>query len=79
MRGRHSNVDDHELGLVFAHELEELVCVTGLADDLEAGPLDQTGEAFAQKDVVVGDDDAVAVVRGRIDRPATLRGPAPGE
>lgn len=35
MRGRHPNIDDHELGLVFADELEELAGVAGLADHLE--------------------------------------------
>ena len=70
MRRRHPNVDDHELRLVLAHELEQLVRVARLADDLEVGPLEQAREPFAQKDVVVGHDDATAVVRLRFhDRP----------
>ena len=42
--------------------------VAGLADDLEAGPLEQAREPFAQEDVVVGHDDPTAAVRGRLDR-----------
>jgi hypothetical protein len=54
VRGRHPDVDDHELGLARAHEPEELVGVARLTDDLEAGPFEQAREAFAQEDVVVG-------------------------
>jgi len=74
MRRRHPNVDDDELGLVLAHEREELVRVPGLTDNLEVAPFEQTREAFAQQDVVVGDDDPTAAFRRRVDRPPTLRG-----
>jgi len=79
MRGRHPNVDDDELGRVLAYELEELTCVAGLTDDLKTGSLEQAGEAFAEEDVVVGHDDPGALVRGRIDRPSTLRAPTPAD
>ena len=73
VRRRHPNVDDHELGLVLAHELEKLSRVTSLTDDLETGPLEQAREAFTQQDVVVGHDDSTAAFRGRLDRRPTLR------
>ena len=44
VRGRHPDVDDHELGLVVAHELDQLVRVARLADDLEVGSLEQACE-----------------------------------
>ena len=56
--GRHPDVDDHELGLVLAHELDQLVRVARLADDLEVGSLEQACEPLAEQDVVVGHDDA---------------------
>jgi hypothetical protein len=74
--GRHPNVDDDELGLVLAHELEELVRVAGLADHPKTRPLEHARDALTEKDVVVGHHDTTRVVRGRIDRPSTLRGPA---
>jgi hypothetical protein len=74
--GRHPNVDDDELGLVLAHELEELVRVAGLADHPKTRPLEHARDALTEKDVVVGHHDPTRVVRGRIDRPSTLRGPA---
>jgi hypothetical protein len=74
MRRRHPDVDDHEVGLVLADEVEELARITCLADDLEVGALEQAGEAFAQKDVVLGDGDTAAA-RGRLVRAGTLRAP----
>ena len=40
----------------------QLVRVARLADDVEAGPLEQAREPFAQQDIVVGHDDAMRVV-----------------
>ena len=74
VRRRHADVDDDELGLLLAHERRAARRVAGLADDLEAGPLEQAREAFAQKDVVVGDNDSSAGVGGRVDGGSTLRG-----
>ena len=54
-------------------ELEELACVTCLPDDLKVRALEQAREPFAEKDVVVGNDDPAALIRGRIGRPSTLR------
>jgi hypothetical protein len=62
---------------VLTDEIEELGSVAGLPDDLEAGSLEQAGEAFAQEDVVVGHDNSAVLVRRRLDRPSTLRGRAP--
>src|SRR5262245_58466705 len=55
---RHPDIHDREVRLVLAYELDQLVRVAGLADDVEVGSLEQAREPFAQKDVVVGDDDA---------------------
>ena len=48
-----------------------------LADDLEVGSLEQTREPFAQKDVVVGHDDATAGGRLRFHDHPNLT-PLPG-
>ena len=47
-------------GLVLAHEREQLGRVAGLPDDLEAGALEQAGQALAEQDVVVGQDHSGA-------------------
>jgi hypothetical protein len=72
----HADIDDYELGLVLAHEREQLVRIAGLADDLKVGPLEQAREPFAQKDVVVCQDDSTAAVLWRDDS-STLRRVAP--
>jgi len=61
---------------VLSHELDQLVRVARLADDLEVGSLEQAREPFAQKDVVVCQDDSTAAVLRR-DDPSTLRRIAP--
>jgi hypothetical protein len=58
---------------VLAHELDQLVRVARLADDLEVGSLEQTREPFAQKDVIVCQDDATAAIQRRLNDPSTLR------
>jgi hypothetical protein len=58
---------------VLAYELDQLVRVARLADDLEVGSLEQAREPLAQKDVVVGDDDATASGRLRFHDLSTLR------
>ena len=79
MRRRHPYVDDDELGLVLTYEPEEFVRIAGLTDDLEARSLEQACEPFAQKDVVVGHDDATAGGRLRFhDRPTLRRCPVAG-
>ena len=60
VRRRHADVDDREVRLVLATSATQLVGVAGLADDLEAGSLEQAGEPFAEQDVVVGQHDAGA-------------------
>src|SRR5690348_13468876 len=73
MRGRHPNVDDGKLRLVLSDELEELVRIAGLTHDLEVGPLEQARQPFAQKDVVVGHDDATTGGRLSFHGRPTLR------
>ena len=60
MRRRHPDVDDGQVRIALADELEQLTPAARLADDIEPGPFEQTRETFAQQDVVVGDDDATA-------------------
>jgi hypothetical protein len=60
VRRGHPDVHDHEIRLLVANELDQLVCVAGLADDLEVGSREQAREPFAQEDVVVGHDNAAA-------------------
>ena len=55
---RHPDVDDHELGLVLADELDQLGGVPALAHDLEVGTLEQARQTLAEEDVVVGHDHA---------------------
>jgi hypothetical protein len=76
---RHADVNDYELGLVLAHEPEQLVRVAGLADDLKVGPLEQAREPFAEEDIVVCDDDPRAALQGCVDNASTLRGRVPGD
>jgi hypothetical protein len=47
---------------MLTHERHELRGVVALAHDLEAGALEQTRQAFAEKNVVVRQDDACAAV-----------------
>ena len=54
----HPDVDDDDVGLAGANELEQLARIAGLADDLEPGPLEQTREALAQEKIVVRERDA---------------------
>jgi hypothetical protein len=56
--GRHPDVDDRELGSMLANEVDELGRVSALADDLEAGALEQAGHSLAQEDVVVSQHHA---------------------
>jgi hypothetical protein len=74
---RHPDVDDHQIGLVLAHEVDEVLRIAGLTGDLKAGLLEQPRETLAQEDIVVRDDDAVPLVRGRFGRCATLSGRPP--
>jgi hypothetical protein len=75
MRGRHPDVDDGELGLVFAYKLEEPAGISCLTDDVVTGPVEQAREPLAKQDVVIGDNDPAVRVRSGIDDPSTLRGP----
>ena len=60
-----------------AHELDQLVRVARLADDVEVGSLEQACEPFAEQDVVVGHDDAIAGGRSSFHDSLNLT-PLPG-
>ena len=51
---RHPDVDEDELGPRLADELDRPYRVASLADDLKARSLEQAGDSFSEKDVVVG-------------------------
>ena len=53
VRGRHPDVDDHELWTELADELDQLAPVPGLADDFEARALEKACQTLAEKDVIV--------------------------
>ena len=55
--GRHPHVDDRDVGLVGANLAQQVLGVTGLGDDLEAGVAEQPRRALAEQDRVVGDHD----------------------
>jgi hypothetical protein len=73
----HPDVHDRQFRLVLAYELDQLVRVPRLADYLEVRSLEQARDSFAQKDVIVGDDDAPPSGRlGSHDRPNLTPVPA---
>ena len=55
---RHPDIDDDQIRSRVADQLEQVPAVTGLADDLEAGALEQNGQTLAEQDIVVGQDHA---------------------
>ena len=57
VRGRHADVDDHEIRPKLAHELEQLGGVARLTDDLEPGSREQAGETLAHENLVVRQHD----------------------
>ena len=57
VRGRHANVDDHEVRPKLAHQLDQLGRVPGLTHHLETGTLEQAGETLAHQNLVVRQHD----------------------
>jgi hypothetical protein len=68
MRGRHSDVDDHEVGLLLSDEPKELTGLPGLADNVVIGAVEEAGKALAQENVVVGDNNSTALGGKRLGR-----------
>jgi signal transduction histidine kinase len=58
MGWRHADIDDGEIGLMLAHESQQLRAVARLADDLIPAPVKQARETLAQQHVIVGEDDS---------------------
>jgi hypothetical protein len=50
---RHPDVNDRELGPMFADERDQLRGVAALTDDLEPSALEQARQTFAKEDFVV--------------------------
>jgi hypothetical protein len=63
VRRWHPDIDDCQLRAMFADQIQQFRGVTCLPDDLEARSLEQAGQAFAEQDVVIGDDYAHGVHR----------------
>jgi hypothetical protein len=59
--GRHPDVHHGEVGAVLANLREQRLGVIDLPDHLEAGALEQAGNALPQEDVVVGYDHSDGV------------------
>ncbi len=56
---RHAHVEQHDLGMVLAHERQHLGAVLRLRDHLEAAVvLERPADAVEDEAVVVGDEDA---------------------
>jgi signal transduction histidine kinase len=49
VRGRHANVDDHEVGPKLAHQVDQLGRVPGLTHNLETRTLEHAGETLAHQ------------------------------
>ena len=62
---RHLDVEDHEVGLVLAHELDGLVAAPGLADDLVALLFEELLEIETDDRLVFRDHDACGIRHGR--------------
>ena len=77
MVGRHADVDDRDVGPARLDHAQQRVGVAAAPGDLEAGVLEQAGEALAQEHLVVGDHDRMAAPRGAWLASA-VSGPADG-
>ena len=60
--GWHPDVDNCKIGLVLPNERHQPRSVVGLADDLEAGSLEQARQTLAEEDVVVGEDNPLGTL-----------------
>jgi hypothetical protein len=58
LRGRHADVDDHQVGDQFADQTHECGRIARLSDHVEARAGQKTGDPFAQEDIVVCDDNS---------------------
>ena len=51
--GRHPDVHDHQVGMLLPDRGEELGGVAGLGHHVEAGAIEQAGQALAEQDIIV--------------------------
>jgi hypothetical protein len=58
MGWRHPDIDDGQIGLTFANQGHEFGAVSRLANDLEAGPLEQAGKTLTEQHIIIGDDES---------------------
>src|SRR3954451_4447758 len=62
LRRRHADVDQRDVGLVCADLAQQVLRVSGLADDVHAGLLQQAYDALTQQDAVLGYDDSHGIL-----------------
>src|SRR3954453_3562301 len=62
LRRRHPDVDQRDVGLVGADLAQQVLRVSGLADDVHAGLLQQAYDALTQQDAVLGYDDSHGIL-----------------
>ena len=55
---RHPDIDDYQVGFALAHQLDKVGGIACLADDMEAGLLEQARDPLTEEDVIVGQDYA---------------------
>ena len=72
VRRRHLDVDDHRIRLRDCDLAYEPPRILGLADDLDPGLVEQTGDAFAGEHRVVRDHDAHGITALIVVPPAEL-------
>ena len=53
---RHPDIDDYQVGFALAHQLDKVGGIACLADDMEAGLLEQARDPLTEEDVIVGQD-----------------------
>src|SRR5688572_16777056 len=71
--GRHSDVDDRDVGPRELHLAEQLLCGADLADDVEAGLEQQPLQAFPEQHLVVCDYDPHGISTRIFARPSASR------
>jgi hypothetical protein len=53
VRRWHADVDDRDIRVLIACELEKAVCIICLPNDVEPGALEEDGQALAKQKIVV--------------------------
>jgi hypothetical protein len=67
VRGWHADVDNAKVGVMSVDEIDQLGRRRALPDDVKASLRQDSGQALAQQDVVVGNDNASSGRHHRVD------------